>query len=510
MRAPFVAAAVALVAALVPVAALAQPGGTPGTSAPTTTVAAPPAGSGPTTTAPATSAPDLVPTTTTVPTADPGAEPAVTGVEPLTTPDTTEPPDVTPPSLGLHITHAHFSPNGDRVRDKTFFALTATEPVVVDIVIHNASGTARKVEQVAFGPGEHTVSWGGRIQRNGSWGRAPDGDYTVKFVAHDLAGNDTKKTRTVTVDTTPPRMTWSSITPDPWGATGGISYNFTTADASGPLQIWATASSRAGLLDRSSTTSHPVGATHLGWRPNYSDGTVFLPGNYYGAVRLTDEAGNESTSAFRAFRVDRSVSTVVVRRVEGAGNRVAVTFDDCIEGDAWTSILSTLRAYGVLATFFCPGSEVYAHPGQAQATVAAGHTIGSHSNGHAQLSHLSYADIASRLAIDKAAWWSVARATPTPYFRPPYGDYDATVLDAAGDQGFRYTVIWDVDPNDWTSPGSSTIAARVLGSARPGSIILLHVRGQTAAALPTILSGLRSRGLQQSSLTELFRANGWH
>ena len=496
-----VAAGVVLVVAMVPVGALAQPS-TPPSSDPTiTATTAPPA----TTPAPpATTAPPATATTTGPTDVPPAPEPSAD-----TTVDTTVPPDVTPPTLGLHIAHPRFSPNGDRVRDKTFFALTATEPVVVDILIRNASGSARKTLQVTFGPGDRTVTWGGRIERNGVWGRAADGNYTVRFVALDGAGNTTTKTRTVTVDTTAPRLTWSSITPDPWGATGALSYNFTTSDASPPLRLYASASSRAGLLDRSSTTAHPTGATRLAWRPDYSDGSIFLPGNYVGAVRLTDDAGNAATSAFRAFRVDRPVDSVVVRRVEAAGSRVALTFDDCNDGAAWSSILATLHAYGVLASFFCPGDQVYAHPGQAQATVAAGHSIGSHSNGHAQLSHLSYDDIVARLAIDKAAWWSVARATPMPYFRPPYGDYDATVLAAAGDEGFRYTVIWDVDPNDWTSPGSSTIAARVLGSARPGSIILLHVKGQTAAALPTILSGLRSRGLQQSSLAELFRANGW-
>ncbi len=513
MRAIHRVACLLVLITLVPVGAAAEPaptasgvgtvdpaGANPASSATSTSVT-PNATAAPTTTPPTTVA--VVPST-------PAGEVGPVDEPGTTTPDTTVPPDVAPPSLGLHVAHPHFSPNGDRVRDKTFFGLTATERVVVDIVIRNASGTARKTETVTFGPGERSVTWGGRIERRGVWGRAADGDYTVKFVARDAAGNATKKIRTVTVDTTAPRLTWGSITPDPWGATGAVSYNFTTADASPPLRLYASASSRVGVLDRSSTTSHPRGATRLAWRPNYSDGTVFLPGNYFGAVRATDDAGNAATSPFRAFRVDRSVPSLVVRRVESAGNRVALTFDDCIEGAAWDSILSTLRAYGVRATFFCPGDQVYAHPGQAQATVAAGHSVGSHSNGHALLSHLSYADIASRLAIDKAAWWSVARATPTPYFRPPYGDYDATVLDAAGDQGFRYTVLWDVDPNDWQSPGSSAIASRVLGSARPGSIVLLHVKSQTAAALPTILAGLRARGLQPSSLSELFRANGWH
>src|SRR5690606_21957531 len=75
--------------------------------------------------------------------------------------------------------------------------------------------------------------------------------------------------------------------------------------------------------------------------------------------------------------------------------------------------------------------------------------------------------------------------------------------------GFPYPAVWAGAPSDSTNPGASAITPRVLGPARPGSIILLHVQGQTAAALPAILSGLRARGLQQSTLPELFHAAGW-
>ena len=482
----------------------ASPPPSPSTSsppAPTTTSPAPTTSTTPTPAAP-----------TTTPATGAGPSPSSPGSAPpsLDTTTTTAPPDLVPPRLRVRVTHPHFSPNGDRVREKVFLALHADEAVTVDITIRNAANTARKVLHLTLGPGDQTVTWGGRIQRaNGSWGRAADGDYTVKLVARDAAGNKTKKLRTVTVDTRPPSFAWTGITPDPWGATGAVTYSFVSHDASPPLSVQGTASSRVGLIDRSSRVSRPQGAVRLAWRPDEPDGSVLLPGNYFGAVRVTDDAGNALTSPFRAYRVDRPVSSVAVRRADGAGNRVAVTFDDCNDGAAWSSILGTLRAYGAGGTFFCPGDQVYAHPAQAQATVAAGHSVGSHSNGHAQLTRLSYGEVAGRLAIDKAAWWSVARATPTPYFRPPYGSYNSTVLAAAGDQGFRYTVIWDVDPTDYASPGAGVIASRVLGAVRPGSIVLLHVKGQTAAALPTILSGLRARGLQPVTLAQLFAANGW-
>jgi peptidoglycan/xylan/chitin deacetylase (PgdA/CDA1 family) len=57
---------------------------------------------------------------------------------------------------------------------------------------------------------------------------------------------------------------------------------------------------------------------------------------------------------------------------------------------------------------------------------------------------------------------------------------------------------WSVEPRDWTRPGSSVIARRVLAKVRSGSVILLHDgggnRSQTIAALPAILRTLKARG----------------
>jgi peptidoglycan/xylan/chitin deacetylase (PgdA/CDA1 family) len=68
-------------------------------------------------------------------------------------------------------------------------------------------------------------------------------------------------------------------------------------------------------------------------------------------------------------------------------------------------------------------------------------------------------------------------------------------------------VLWNVDPRDWSLPGSRTIIARVLSSTYNGSIILLHDgggnRAQTIAALPTIITALRARGLRFVTIQQL-------
>ncbi len=69
------------------------------------------------------------------------------------------------------------------------------------------------------------------------------------------------------------------------------------------------------------------------------------------------------------------------------------------------------------------------------------------------------------------------------------------------------TILWSVDVFDWTEPGETVIAQRVLSRVRPGSVILLHSNHeQTALVLPSIIAGLREEGYRFVSLDEWFRS----
>jgi peptidoglycan/xylan/chitin deacetylase (PgdA/CDA1 family) len=91
-------------------------------------------------------------------------------------------------------------------------------------------------------------------------------------------------------------------------------------------------------------------------------------------------------------------------------------------------------------------------------------------------------------------------------FRPPGGAVNEGVVASAGSLGMR-TVTWDVDPQDWSTPGTEAIYANVVGHAQPGSIVLMHdgggPRGETLAALPRIVDTLRDRGYRFATVTEL-------
>ncbi|MFD4656019.1 polysaccharide deacetylase family protein [Kitasatospora sp. NPDC058444] len=175
---------------------------------------------------------------------------------------------------------------------------------------------------------------------------------------------------------------------------------------------------------------------------------------------------------------------------------VYLTFDDGPSPAYTPKVLATLSRYGVRATFFEIGQNVAAHPSVTAQVAKQGHSVQNHSWSHPDLRRLSAAALNAQLAdTDKAIRAQTGR-TPN-CLRPPYGAVNSTVRSKAATLG-KQVVLWSVDPADWSRPGTAAISSRVLNNVRPGSVILLHDgggdRSQTVAALPTIISTLKSRG----------------
>jgi peptidoglycan/xylan/chitin deacetylase (PgdA/CDA1 family) len=406
--------------------------------------------------------------------------------------------DNTAPAVTVDVAPASFSPNGDGRKDRTVLALGLSERALVDIHALDASGdVVRVLADHELVERAVLVTWDGR---DGDGARAPDGRYALVVEARDGAGGTTSRVATVRIDTRTPRLTWRLR----GGATSGgwPKLSFRLWDASAPLSGRFRVLNSYGRVVGSWTRREiPSGArfgTFVRPRPRRAP-----PGVYRLWAVAEDAAGNRSAPRLSPpYRLDERVRTRVVARVERAGGYVALTFDDCFFPSSWDAILRTLARTQVTAAFFCPGNRVLASPRLAARTVRAGHTIGSHGWDHALLSASGYGDTLWRLRRDRNAWWRWRQAA-TPYFRPPYGAFNSSVLAAAGAAGYRYTVLWDVDTRDWTNPGASVIVSRTVGRARRGSIILLHVKPQTALALPHIIRRLRSRGLEPIGLDEL-------
>ena len=90
-------------------------------------------------------------------------------------------------------------------------------------------------------------------------------------------------------------------------------------------------------------------------------------------------------------------------------------------------------------------------------------------------------------------------------FRPPYGAIDGRLAAEAGAQKMK-SILWDVDTNDWRTPGSGSIYSSIV-SAGSGSIVLMHdgggYRSQTVAALGPAISNLKRRGYRLVTVSKL-------
>lgn len=179
-------------------------------------------------------------------------------------------------------------------------------------------------------------------------------------------------------------------------------------------------------------------------------------------------------------------------------NVVALTFDDG-PSDYTGDFLRVLREKDVEATFFEVGQVMPGHEEATRQILAQGSEIGDHTMDHVELpDYGQIAGAASRIR-------SYTHFQPC-LFRPPGGAVNDGVIATAGSLGMR-TVNWDVDPRDWSSPGSEAIYANVVGHVRPGSIVVMHdgggPRSETLAALPRIIDTLRGRGYRFATVTEL-------
>ena len=97
-------------------------------------------------------------------------------------------------------------------------------------------------------------------------------------------------------------------------------------------------------------------------------------------------------------------------------------------------------------------------------------------------------------------------------FRPPYGDYNSTLIDTVYGCNF-YPIEWDVDSLDWKDYGTDNIIKTVTThkALKNGSIILMHNGAKyTAEALESVITGLQSQGYEIVPVSQLINTENFH
>ena len=139
--------------------------------------------------------------------------------------------------------------------------------------------------------------------------------------------------------------------------------------------------------------------------------------------------------------------------------------------------------------------------------VREGHLVGNHTDTHPNLLFCSPGRARREIEAGTRVVAEVLGEPPR-WFRPPYGfRYPWTLLHARS-LG-QSTALWSNCPRDWQRPGVEVLVRRVVESARPGDVVLLHDgggdRSQTVQALPLLIRELRARGFR---LVRLDRVDG--
>ncbi len=206
----------------------------------------------------------------------------------------------------------------------------------------------------------------------------------------------------------------------------------------------------------------------------------------------------------RVMTVDPRVMPIVGSHDYGrtlplAPGEVVLTFDDGPMPATTSHVLRTLAQECVRATFFMVGRQARANPGMARQVLAAGHSIGTHSQNH-PLSRMPFQrsvyEIDSGIASVAAALGSFQSVAP--FFRFP-GLYRSR--EAENYLQSRGIMVWsvDVDSEDWKGRAPSRMIDLTMAhlEARRGGIVLLHdIKPNTARALPVLLARLKARGFR--------------
>ena len=191
--------------------------------------------------------------------------------------------------------------------------------------------------------------------------------------------------------------------------------------------------------------------------------------------------------------------------------KIAISFDAAWGNEDTRQILDILKENNVKATFFMTGEWINKYPEDVKAIYEEGHELGNHSMNHKQMSTLSLDECISEIQqphdmVKELTGYDMK------VFRPPYGDYNDTLIDAAESLNY-HTIQWDVDSLDWKDYGVESIINTVCNHKHlgNGSIILMHNGAtHTAAALDSLIKNLKGQGYEFVLMSDLIYEDNYY
>ena len=183
---------------------------------------------------------------------------------------------------------------------------------------------------------------------------------------------------------------------------------------------------------------------------------------------------------------------------------VVLTFDDGPWPGNTPAVLAALAHHCLKATFFPIGKHATYHPEILRQVAAAGHTIGSHTWSHADLSKKSADD--AKTEIEKgisAVHWALEGVPSAPFFRFPDLKHPPEMVTYLGERNIAIFST-DMDSFDFKMHKPEQVINSVLDKLKKHGkgIVLMHdFQRPTAEAIGTLLDQLKLNGYKIVHMT---------
>lgn len=208
-----------------------------------------------------------------------------------------------------------------------------------------------------------------------------------------------------------------------------------------------------------------------------------------------------------AFPVSSQDKPVALTKGDANETDIALTFNISWGEERVFDILEQLEKNQVQATFFVSGEWAERHPDIIEKI-----SEGKHELGMLGYRYKSYLDqdieqvrkdlLHAREVFKKMGYEDIT------LLRTPSGHFNKEIIELAEELNYQ-VVYYNVDTNDWKNPGTDFIIDQVMKQTENGDIILLHASDsakQTPDALKKILPGLKNKGFDFISITEMINA----
>ena len=192
----------------------------------------------------------------------------------------------------------------------------------------------------------------------------------------------------------------------------------------------------------------------------------------------------------------------------GEGKYIAWTVDDGADPEVVRAYAEFAHRTGTRLTFFINGQypAFKQHRDLLLPLVKSGQLqIANHTYSHAALTSLTDEQIVQELTRNDEEIMRLFGVSSKPYFRPPYGYYDARVLAAAASCGFTRPVLWYGSLADSSNISSAEVYAYAEKYALAQHIVIGHLnyRG-VVSELDRIRALLDRRGLKTVTIRDYY------